>query len=76
MVQAKKVAPKKPHPRAPDTPPGNIMAGIGAGIVDRAMNAVRGLAKTGAKKTVRRGAAGRGKATTTRKTRRTTRASQ
>jgi hemerythrin superfamily protein len=69
MAAAKKIAPKRPHPRAPDEPPGNFIAGIGAGIVDRARDAMRNLAKTGAKKTARRGAAGRGRATTTRKTR-------
>lgn len=79
MVAAKKVAPKRPHPRAPDEPPGNLIAGIGAGLVDRAVDAMRGLAKAGAKKagtkkagmkkTARRGAAGRGRATSTRKTR-------
>lgn len=36
MEQAKKLAPTLPHPRAPDTPPGNIVAGTAAGIVDRA----------------------------------------
>lgn len=71
MEAAKKLAPKRPHPRAPDTPPGNLVVGMGAALVDRARTAMRGLAKTGAKKTARRGAAGRGKATSTRKTRRT-----
>jgi hemerythrin superfamily protein len=32
---AKKGAPTRPHPRAPDTPPGNIVAGVAAGAVDR-----------------------------------------
>jgi hemerythrin superfamily protein len=36
LEQAKKVSPTRPHPRTPDTPPGNIVAGAAAGIVDRA----------------------------------------
>jgi hemerythrin superfamily protein len=68
MEAAKKVAPKRPHPRAPDHPPANLIAGIGAGMVDRARAAVRNLAKAGA----RRAAAGtrRRGATTTRRTKR------
>ena len=46
MEQAKKTAPTHPHPRAPDTPPGNVIAGVAAGAVDRAQD-------TG-KKTVRK----------------------
>jgi hemerythrin superfamily protein len=46
LEQAKKVAPTHPHPRAPDTPPGNVIAGVAAGTVDRAQD-------TG-KKTVRK----------------------
>lgn len=40
MVSAKKVAPTKPHPRSPDTPPGNLIVGAVAGIIDRARAAV------------------------------------
>lgn len=36
MEKAKKVAPTRPHPRSPDTPPGNVVAGAGAGLLDRA----------------------------------------
>ncbi len=32
---ARKVAPTRPHPGAPDTPPGNVVAGLVTGIVDR-----------------------------------------
>ena len=35
---AKRTAPTHPHPRAPDTPPGNIVAGVAAGAVDRAQD--------------------------------------
>jgi hemerythrin superfamily protein len=66
MMAAKKIAPKRPHPRAPDSPPANLVAGLGAGMMDRARAAVRNLAKAGArraasakKSSVRRGSAGR-----------------
>ena len=36
MAQTKKVAPTHPHPRSPDTPPGNVLAGAVAGAVDKA----------------------------------------
>jgi hemerythrin superfamily protein len=35
LEKAKKVAPTRPHPRAPDTPPGNLVAGLVAGVVDK-----------------------------------------
>ena len=34
LEKAKKTAPKRPHPRLPDTPPGNVVAGLVAGAVD------------------------------------------
>ena len=34
LAKAKKTAPKRPHPRMPDTPPGNVVAGLVAGAVD------------------------------------------
>ncbi|MEU6079413.1 hemerythrin domain-containing protein [Streptomyces sp. NPDC047108] len=39
---AKKVAPTRPHPIAPDTPPGNKLLAPGAGLVDRARDFVSG----------------------------------
>ncbi len=36
LEQAKKVAPTKPHPHAPDVPPGNLAVGAVAAIADRA----------------------------------------
>ncbi len=36
MQKLQKTAPKKPHPRAPDTPPGNLVAGAIADVVDSA----------------------------------------
>lgn len=36
MEQAKRTAPTRPHPKAPDEPPANVIAGAGAAILDRA----------------------------------------
>ena len=41
MEKAKKVAPTRPHPRAPDEPPGNLVAGTVAAVMDRAKDMVR-----------------------------------
>ncbi len=41
MEKAKKLAPMRPHPRAPDTPPGDVVAGAGAAGADKTKNAVR-----------------------------------
>jgi hemerythrin superfamily protein len=40
MEQAKKTAPTRPHPRASDTPPANLVSGLVAGAVDKARDAV------------------------------------
>lgn len=40
LVAAKKVAPTRPHPKAPDTPPGNV-GNLVAGVVDRIRDKVR-----------------------------------
>ncbi len=48
MEKAKKTAPTRPHPKAPDTPPGNLVAGAAAGVVDRARTKAR--EKVGGKK--------------------------
>lgn len=45
MVEAKATAPTHPHPRSPDTPPGNIVAGAAAGVVDRVVDTVSGIAQ-------------------------------
>ena len=42
MEKAKKSAPTRPHPRAPDTPPGNLVTGPTAGMVDKATSKVKG----------------------------------
>ena len=43
MAALKKTAPTHPHPKAPDEPPGNLIAGAGAALVDRALDAGRKL---------------------------------
>ncbi|MDQ3898423.1 MAG: hemerythrin domain-containing protein [Actinomycetota bacterium] len=40
MEKAKKTAPTRPHPKAPDTPPGNVVAGTAAAVVDKARDKV------------------------------------
>ena len=47
MAAARKVAPTHPHPRSPDTPPGNLVAGTAAGVIDRLGDTVSGLAQGG-----------------------------
>jgi hemerythrin superfamily protein len=42
---AKKVAPTRPHPSAPDTPPANKLLAPGAGLVDRVRDALTGRGK-------------------------------
>ena len=45
MAEAKKTAPHHPHPRSPDTPPGNILGGSKAAVTDRIGDTVSGLAQ-------------------------------
>jgi hemerythrin superfamily protein len=40
MEKGKKSAPTRAHPRAPDTPPGNVVAGAAASVIDRAKDKV------------------------------------
>ena len=47
MVAAKAIAPTHPHPRSPDTPPGNLVVGTAAGVVDRVGDTVSGVAQGG-----------------------------
>lgn len=42
IAQAKKMAPTRPHPHAPSTPPGNVVAGPAAALVDKARDAIQG----------------------------------
>lgn len=41
MEKAKSLAPTRPHPRAPDSPPGNLVAGTMSAVMDRAKDMVR-----------------------------------
>jgi hemerythrin superfamily protein len=45
LEKAKLTAPARPHPRAPDTPPGNMVAGKAAAAVDRGKDLVRDLVR-------------------------------
>ena len=47
MVTAKATAPTRPHPRAPQTPPGNLVAGGVVGLADRVGDTVSGAAQGG-----------------------------
>jgi hypothetical protein len=42
---AKKMAPTRPHPNAPDSPPANVLVGGAAAVVDRTRDAVTGRGK-------------------------------
>jgi hemerythrin superfamily protein len=70
MERAKAIAPTHPHPRSPDTPPGNIVTGVVAAALDRARDAGQELVE-GAAGVVRRAANG----TPSRPTKRTSRSS-
>jgi hemerythrin superfamily protein len=43
IEEAKKTAPTRPHPRLPDTPPKNAVAGAVSGAMDRAVSTARDL---------------------------------
>jgi hemerythrin superfamily protein len=47
LANAKKTAPTHPHPRSPDTPPGNSVAGTIAGVIDRVGDNISGMAQGG-----------------------------
>jgi hemerythrin superfamily protein len=47
MERARDGAPTHPHPRSPDTPPGNVLVGAAVGTVDRIGDTVSGLAQGG-----------------------------
>jgi len=50
MEKSKVISPKRPHPKAPDTPPGNLVAGPSAAAVD----GIKAAAKKGLRKRVGR----------------------
>jgi hemerythrin superfamily protein len=41
LEDAKKVAPTRPHPRVPDTPPANLVAGVPAAVLDKVATKVK-----------------------------------
>ncbi|MGS2640207.1 hemerythrin domain-containing protein [Streptosporangium sp. LJ11] len=45
VTAVKKVAPTRPHPAAPDTPPANKLLAPGAGLIDRVRDALSGRGK-------------------------------
>ena len=45
MKDAKKFVPTKPHPRAPDTPPMNVIAGVTAAAADKVIDLTMGVVK-------------------------------
>jgi len=49
MEKAKQVAPTRPHPRSPDTPPANLVVGAAAGALDRALEAGKDLTQDAAR---------------------------
>jgi hemerythrin superfamily protein len=40
---AKKAAPTRPHPRAPDEPPANLLVGMATGVLDRGRDTARAV---------------------------------
>ncbi|MHB8878149.1 MAG: hemerythrin domain-containing protein, partial [Myxococcaceae bacterium] len=50
---AKRAAPTRPHPYAPDTPPGNIVAGTMAAVVDRGRDVLMSLGRPSGRKELR-----------------------
>jgi len=47
LVAAKKTAPTRPHPRAADVPPANVLVGAISGVVDRVSDNLNGIAHGG-----------------------------
>lgn len=45
MATFKKVAPTHPHPNSPDAPPGNLVVGAAAGVVDHVTDTISGVAQ-------------------------------
>lgn len=43
LIVAKRAAPTHPHPRAPDTPPGNLVAGTVSTVLDMGKDAIQAL---------------------------------
>lgn len=45
MARLKKTAPTHPHPRSPDEPPGNLVAGAGAALIDKVVDTGRKMVR-------------------------------
>jgi hypothetical protein len=43
MAKARETAPTRPHPRLPDTPPGNLVAGMAVSVIDHVLDSVSGV---------------------------------
>ena len=50
MEEAKAAAPTRPHPKAPDEPPANLVTGPAAAVMDAGKDLVRGVAERGRSK--------------------------
>ncbi len=57
MARARKAAPTRPHPRAPDSPPGNLVAGPAAGMVDKGLDLIRSFTSPDGRRELRAQAA-------------------
>jgi len=55
LAAAKKTVPSRPHPRSPDTPPGNLIAGAAAGLMDKATDVVKSAVSDTISKVTRSG---------------------
>jgi hypothetical protein len=47
LAKARATAPTHPHPRLPDTPPGNTLAGMAVSVIDRVVDTLSGVAQGG-----------------------------
>jgi hemerythrin superfamily protein len=45
MAAAKLIAPTRPHPKAPDTPPANLVTGPAAAVIDKTRDVVRDVGR-------------------------------
>lgn len=45
MMEARKFVPARPHPRAPDTPPLNVVVGATAAVADKVIDLTRGVVR-------------------------------
>ena len=50
IERAKKAAPTRPHPKSPDEPPGNVIAGLVSGFIDRVRTTAKEATRTASKR--------------------------